>query len=225
MRFFHIIGTILWKDILLEWRSKQILSSVFVFALLTLVIFNFALGENTYRLQETGPGILWVALIFAGILSLNRSFNLEKEGMCLQGMFLTPIDGGYIYLGKMLGNFLFITLVEMILIPIFMVFFNYSIIQILPSLFLFLILGTPGFSAAGTVFAALSINTKAAEVILPVLLLPILVPLLIAAVKGTIGVMQGTPLAELIGWINLLVAFDIILCAVSFVVFEYTLEE
>ena len=225
MRFFRIIGIILWKDLLLEWRSKQILSSVFVFGLLTLVIFNFALGTGVHRLQEIGPGILWVALIFAGVLGLRRSFNLEKEPGGLQGIFLASVDGGCIYLGKMLGNFLFMTLVELVLIPIFMVFFNYSISQVLPGIFLFLILGTLGFAAVGTIFAALSINTKAGEVILPVLLLPVSVPLLVAAVKGTAGIMQGISLTELGGWINLLIVFDIVLCAVSFLVFEQVLEE
>lgn len=224
MKFFHIVGVILWKDILLEWRSKQILSSVLVFGLLTLVIFNFALGTDIAQTQNAGPGILWVALIFAGILGLNRSFSLEKEEMCLQGIFLA-VDGSCIYFGKMLGNFLFMILVELVLIPIFMVFFNYSIIQFLPGLFLFLILGTFGFAAVGTVFAALSINTKATEVMVPVLLLPVLVPLLIASVKGTAGVMQGVPLPDLMGWINLLLVFNIILCAICFLVFEYVPEE
>lgn len=225
VRATSTIKTVIWKDILLEWRNKQITPSIFVFGLLTLVIFNFVLGENPDRMQQIGPGILWITLVFAGILGINRSFNLEKEEMCLQGMYLTSVEPGYLYLGKMLGNFLFIMFVEIILTSVFVIFFNYNLTQVLPGISLFLLLGSLGFSATGTLLAALSVNTKAGEVIFPVLLLPILTPLLIATVKGTEGVIEGIPLINLSGWINLLVAFDIVLCATSFILFEYLLEE
>lgn len=225
MGFLIRLKAILWKDLLSELRGKELLSMMSFFSLLVLVIFNFAFEPGSAQIAELGPGILWVAFTFAGVLGLNRSFIMEKENEGLQGMMLCPGDRGVIYLGKMGGNLLFMTLIEALILPFFAVFFNIDLWRILPQLALILLLSTLGFVAVGTLFAAISVHTKSRELLLPVLLLPIVVPVIIAAVKSTGGILAGRPLAEAAGWLNLLVGFDVIYLVVSFLVFESILEE
>ena len=225
MEFLIQLRAILWKDILSELRGKELLSMMSFFGLLVLVIFNFAFEPGSAKITELGPGILWVAFTFAGVLGLNRSFVQEKESEGLQGMMLCPGDRGVIYLGKMGGNFLFMLLIELLILPFFAIFFNFDLWHLLPQLILIILLSTLGFVTVGTLFAAISVHTKSRELLLPVLLLPIEVPVIIAAVKSTGQIFAGGSLAETAGWLKLLVSFDTIYLVVSFLVFEYILEE
>ncbi len=220
------IGYILWKDILTEFRTREMFSAMFVFALLVVVIFNFAL-ENAPResILQAAPGLLWVAFIFAGVLGLNRSIAIERENMSIQALMLAPMDRGVIYLGKMLANFVFMLVSELLIVPIFAVLYNYSFTQRFGQFLLILVLGTLGFSAAGTIFSAIAVNTKMRDVLLPILFLPVVVPVVIGAVETSIRTLSGEPLSGMMDWIKVLTAFDVIFITASFLIFEYALEE
>lgn len=223
MPFLRHIAVIIHKDITAELRTKEMFSSMFVFALLSVVVFNFAFELRVADVTTIAPGVLWVSVTFAGMLGLNRSFVLEKDQGCLDGLLLAPVDRSAIYFGKMLGNFLFITVVETVILPIFSALFSVNLIQ--PWILVVLLLGTLGFSGVGTLFSAMTVHTRAREVLLPILLFPVVVPALIAAVKLTAGFLDGQALADMANWMQLLVAFDVILIAVSYMTFDYVVEE
>lgn len=225
MRFLKKVWAIVWKDVTSELRTKEIFTSMSVFSLLVIVIFNFVFDPGISNLEKILPGILWVAFTFAGVLGLNRSFIFEKDKDCLQGLMLCPVDRSAIYLGKMIGNVIFMLVVEVIALPIFSVLFNFSIWILLYRLSPVLILATLGFAAVGTVFSAMSVNTRTREVMLPILLFPVTIPVMIAAVKSTGVVLEGASLLSAVSWLNLLVVFDLIFLAVSFLTFEYVIEE
>ncbi len=217
------VAAIVWKDVTAELRTKEIFTSMLVFAFLVVLIFNFAFELRQVDMDLVGPGILWVAFTFAGILGLNRSFVLEKDRGSLEGLMLAPVDRSAIYLGKLLGNLLFMLVMEAFALPLFAVLNNQPLL--LPGLVPVIFLGTLGFVAVGTLFAAMAVNTRTREVMLPILLLPMMVPVVIAAVKATEVVMAGEPLSAAGDWLSLLVAFDVIFLAVCWLVFEYVVEE
>jgi len=221
--FLRKVLAIVHKDIIAELRTKEMFSSMFVFALLVIVIFNFAFELRVANVKQVAPGVLWVTFTFAGMLGLNRSFILEKDRGCLEGLLLAPVDRSAIYFGKMLGNLIFMLVVEAIVLPIFWVLFNPPLFS--PALILIIVLGTLGFAGVGTLFSAIAVHTRAREVMLPILLFPIVVPLMIAAVKITGGLLDGQPLSEMRNWLNLLVGFDIIFLTVSYMTFDYVVEE
>lgn len=211
------------KDIIAELRTKEMFSSMFVFALLVIVIFNFAFELRVANVKQVAPGVLWVTFTFAGMLGLNRSFIIEKDKGCLEGLLLAPVDRSAIYFGKMLGNLIFMSVVEAIVLPIFWVLFNPPLFS--PALIPVIVLGTLGFAGVGTLFSAIAVHTRAREVMLPILLFPIVVPLMIAVVKITGGLLDGRLLSEMRNWLNLLVGFDIIFLTVSYMTFDYVVEE
>ena len=217
------IFTIFWKDLTIELRSKEAFSASFVFSVIVLVIFNFALDLSPEEALRLAPGCLWIAFAFGGILALNRSFALEKEDGCAQALTLAPVDRGAIYIGKLLANIVFMLATEIIILPLFIVFFNIDAGGSIPLLLLIFLLGTVGFASVGTIFSAVAANTRMREVMLPVLLLPITLPVLIAAVMTTayaLGVREDVSF-----WFKFLVAYDIIFFVVSFLIFEYVIEE
>jgi heme exporter protein B len=224
MNFFRKVWFITWKDIKAEWRTREIFSSMFIFMLLVIVIFNFAIDPGSDP-QTVLPGALWIAFTFAGILGLNRSFILERENEAFQGLLLCPVDRGAIYLGKMLGSLLFLSFTELIALPIFIVFFNLSVLNLLPKLGLIILLSTLGFIAVGTLFSAMSVHTKTREIMLPILLFPVVIPVIIGAVRATDRVLAQKPLSDITPWLNLLVAFDVIFLVASFLTFEFVVEE
>lgn len=219
------IYAIVRKDLIIELRSKEIISTTLLFSLLVLVIFNFTFEPGSQASRELAPGILWVAFSFAGILGLNRSFIYEKDQECLQGILLTPMDRGSLYLGKFFGNIIFLGIVELITLPLFALLFNMEIINVLPSLLLIIFLGTVGFSSVGTLFSAISINTRAREVMLPILLFPISVPVILSSVKATGAILRGSALSDISSWLKLLAGYDVIFSVLSYLVFEYVIEE
>lgn len=225
MDYFRKTWAIVWKDIRAEIRTKEIFSSMFIFSLLVLVIFNFSIDLLEVNPLDIAQGVLWIAFTFSGILGLNRSFLFEKENDCLQGLMLTPIDRSAIYFGKMLGNLIFMLIMEAITVPVFVVLFNIGIYDKILKLAIVIFLGTFGFVIVGTLFSAISVNIKAREVMLPVLLFPIIVPIVIAAVKSTGAILAGKPFEEIISWIKLIAVFDVVFLVVSFLSFEYIIEE
>ena len=193
-----------------------------VFTLLVIVIFNFAFGASQQMITLVAPGILWVTFAFAGVLSLNHSFIPEKEEGCLEGLMVCPISREAIYVGKMLGSLLFMLIIEAIALPIFAVLFNLSLSL---QLVVITVLTTVGFVAVGTLFSALAVNTKAREMVLPILFLPIIVPLIISAVKASGLALAGEPWRDLSPWLQIIGAFDVIFLVVSFLIFAFVIEE
>lgn len=222
-RFLGKAFAILWKDILSESRTREVATSVLVFALLVIVIFNFAFEPGSENIGLVAPGVLWVAFTFAGVLSLNRSFVREKEKDCLEGLMLCPVDRETIYVGKMLGSLIFMLVVEAIVLPIFLILFDLPLFM--PRLALIAVLATVGFVSVGTLFSALAVHTKAREIMLPILFFPIVTPVVIAAVEASGLVLQGESWSSLSSWLQIMVAFDVIFLVVSALVFEFVIEE
>ncbi len=224
MSFLRKVGAVAWKDLRAEWRTREMFSAMFVFALLIVIIFNFALELRVENARALVPGILWVAFTFSGMLGLSRSFILEKDRGSLEGLLLCPVDRSAIYLGKMLSNMALMGIVEAFVLPITFVLFNLSF-RAVPMLVVVVALGTLGFAGVGTLFSAMAVNTRAREVMLPLLLFPVAVPLLIAAVKLTAGVLDGLAMSEVSRWWQLLVGFDVIFLTLSLMTFDYVIEE
>ena len=214
---------LLWKDVLLELRTKERLSSLFVLAVLIILIFVFALSPEQAQRPEIGAAVLWVALLFAGMLSLQRGFLIEQERGCLSGLLLTPIDPSTLFLAKFLGNVLFLTIVEIIVTPITLVLFGSVWSSALLMLPVVELLGIVGFSALGTLLSAIAVRTRAREVLLPVMLLPLLIPLLIAAVKVTSSLLGGEPGPDV--WLRVLLAFDVIFVVTGWLIFGQVVRE
>lgn len=222
MSYLSKVLAIVWKDVVAELRTKEMFSSMLVFALLVIVIFNFSFDLRVENIAQVAPGVLWVTFAFASTLELNRSLALEMENDCLDGLLLAPMDRSVIYFGKMLGNLIFICTIEALILPIFSVLFDLNLIQ--PSLLLTIFLGTVGFAGVGTLLSAIAVNTRAREVMLPVLLFPIILPVVIAATKATGGILDGLPLGAIAHWLRFLVAFDIIFLVVSYMTFDFVVQ-
>ena len=208
---------------LTELRTKEVITSVLVFALLVLVIFNFAFGTRADTMELVAPGILWVALTFGGVLGLNRIFSVEKENSRLEGLMLCPVDRAVIYCGKLAGGFTFMLTVAIVITPIFLALFNLPLF--LPRLALIIVLAIAGFAAVGTLFSAVAINTRARDIMLPILFLPIVAPVIVAAVKATVVVLAEKPWADMLTWLQIMIAFDIIYLVIATLVFEFVVEE
>jgi heme exporter protein B len=216
------VWAIVRKDLALQSRSREMFNSMFIFALIVILVFSFSFELRVEQVSKVAPGVLWVAFTFAGMLGLSRSFILESDQGCLDGLLLCPVDRSVIYFGKMLSNLLFISMTEVVILPLYLALFNLSFeLLLLPVM----MLGTIGFSAVGTLVSAMTVHARAREVMLPILLFPIVMPVLIAAVKLTGGILDGQPWAEMGHWLQLLVGFDVIFLAVSFMAFDYVVEE
>ena len=227
---FPVVLAILRKDVRTEVRTRQMISSMFVFAVLVLLVFNFTLLLDEVRAIELGPGILWVAFVFAATLGLNRSFAIEGENRCLSGLMLAPAPRSAIYFGKLLSNVLFMIAMEIFVLPLFVVFFNLSLWELLtPSelatFFLVLVLGTVGYAAVGTILAGVAANTTMREVLLPVLLFPVSVPIVIGAAEATRLLFDENPDTTPWIWIRVLLVFTVVFLVVSWLTFEYVIEE
>ena len=225
MNFFRKVRTIVWKDFTHELRSKEMLISMCVFSFLVIIIFNFAFPPGMGDVDRIIPGILWVAFIFSGLLGMGRSFGVEKDKGSLQGLLLCPVGRGTIYVGKMVGNFIFMSMMEAFTLVIFTLLFNVDLLPILMPLVLIILLGTVGFTVVGTIFSAMSANTRARDVILSMLVFPIAVPLIIASIKATGKILDGKSLSEIYSWLKILVAFDLTFLLVSYLAFQFVVEE
>lgn len=212
-----------WKDMLLELRTRDIVSSVLVFGVLVVVIFNFALKVTPSQVDQLAPGILWVAFAFAGILAMNRAFVLEKDKGSLEGLLLLPVSRDALYFGKLLGTFLFMLAVEAVLLPVFIVLLNFAGFS--GGLVLAILLATLGFAAVGTLFSAIAVHTRSREIMLPVLFFPVVVPVVIAAVEASKAAIGAGGMVEYGRWLGLLGAFDAIFLVICPWVFGLILEE
>ena len=215
---------VVWKDVLSERRSKESLNALVFFSILLLFVFQFALGPERARVETALPGLLWLGFILAGLLAFGRTFLVERENDCWEGLVLSPGDKSAIYLGKLAGNVLLMAVVEAVLLVLFTVFFGLDFTGVLPALSLVLALGTLGLAAVGTLFGAITAQLRARELLFPVLLLPAVVPILLGSVSATQIVILGQPLAEAGAWLKLLAAADLVYLVVGVLTFEFVLE-
>ncbi len=221
--YLRAIGAIAWKDLAAELRSKELLSAMLVFALLVIFIFNFALELDAQTRTSVTSGVLWATFAFAGTLGLNRSMAIEKDRGCLDGLLLAPVDRSAIYFGKAISNLAFMLIVEAIVLPVYSFLYNTNLFQ--PGLLLVILLGSVGYTAVGTLLSAMSVQTRTRDVMLPILLFPIILPVIIAAVRASGGYLQNLPFDQILPWLNLLIVYDVIFTAIAFMVFDYVVEE
>lgn len=215
---------VLWKDLISERRSKETLNALFFFAFLLLVVFQFTLGDDRERLVGALPGLLWLGFILTGLVGLGRTFLAERENDCWEGLLLAPGDKSAIFLGKVAGNLLLMTVVEALVLALFGVFFNVDVAANLPRVAAVVLLASVGFAAVGTLFAAMTAHVRARELLFPVLLLPVQVPILLGAVKATEAVLLGESLGAVAHWLKLLAAADVIFVVVGLLTFDVVLE-
>jgi len=225
MSTWRVTTTVFRKDLIAERRTKDVFTAVLLFGFAVSVAFAFAFEPTAVEARAVAGGLLWLGFFFSALLGLNRSLVRESANDCLRGLRLAPIDPGAIYLGKLLGNVLFLVLAEVVLVPVFGVFFNLTLWERPGWLLLILLLGTWGLASLGTMFSAISAHTRLQELMLPLLLLPLTVPALIAAIEATTVLLAGRPMSEASLALRALAGFDIIFTALCWMLFGYVLEE
>ncbi len=224
MTILRTAAIVLSKELRLEFRSRELLTTTLVFVLMVIVLFSFSFDPTSEESRKIGPGLLWIAFLFAGALMLNPSFAREQVNDTLHALRLAPVEPFGILLGKILANLAFLLLTELLLLPVFAVLYNVALLPVLGRLSLVLLLGTLGLAVTGTAFSAISAQARMREILLPLLLLPVLTPVLIASVECTAGLLSDA--AELrMHWLSVLMAFDVIFLAASYLLCETLLEE
>ena len=214
---------LVWKDLVQEWRSRDVLTSMFAFAVLSLFIFNYALELSPIDRAEIAPGLIWVVMVFAGTLGLNRSFAAEQDQGSFEGLMMAVPELSVIYLAKMITNLLMMFGLAILVIPIYSLLYNQSLFDL--RFFGILMLGAWGYSAAGTLISSMTVQTRMRDLLLPVLLFPLLLPVNMAVVKSGSAIIAVSVVPEFQSWINLLLVYDVIMTVVSIMVFEYVIRE
>lgn len=222
---FRLVLAVAMKDLRLEWRTRTSLLSAVVFAALMLIVFNFARDPTAVATIDLAPSILWVTVAFASVVAMNRAFTVERENSAFDGLLLAPVSRELIYLGKYLANLVFVLIVEAIALPLFVLFFNLGLGYAFPPLVLTLLLATAGFVAVGTLFSAIVARTRFAELMLPVLLLPFMVPPLIYAVKVTVPLLAGRPFSEVVPGLTFLLVYDVVFLTLALLLFPAVVDE
>ncbi|MGA8870517.1 MAG: heme exporter protein CcmB [Candidatus Acidiferrales bacterium] len=212
------------KELRLEFRTRELLTGTVIFVLVVIVLFSFAFDPTAADSRRYGPGLLWIAFLFAGSLMLHPSFSREQANQTLDALRMAPISAFAILMGKMLANFIFLAIAEIVLVPVFAVLYNISLTGVAGRLALVLALGTLGLVITGTVFSAVSAHARMRELLLPLLLLPILAPLLIAAVEATASLFAEQPALDRT-WLTFLGGFDIVFLTASWLLCDFLLEE
>lgn len=217
------IGAIIWKDLAAELRSRQIVTSMLVFSLLVVLIFNYALELDAAVRATVTSGVLWVTFVFAGTLGLNRSLAVEQDRGCLDGLLLAPVDRTTIYFGKAAASLIYMLVVALIVLPVYSILYNTNLF--IPGLLGVIFLGCLGYAAVGTLLAAMAVQTRTRDILLPILLFPVVLPVLINAVRASSAFLQGLPISEFSTYISVLVVFDVIYITVGWMVFDLVVEE
>ena len=213
------------KDLTIEFRTRSAFFSAVIFALLGLVIFYFAWDPTAVAVTDLAPGVLWVIFTFSGLLGLHRSFGVESEDHAIDGLLASPISREAIFIGKALANLIFVAAVQLIAIPALMLFYNLPLGDVAAPLIAIAVLAAIGLVAVGTLFSAMAVNTRLAELLLPMLSLPFFVPIVIGASQSTAKLLSGRPVAEAAAWIKLLIAFDIIFVAACTLAYPFTVDD
>lgn len=222
--FLQAVAAVVRKDLTAEFRSRELLSAMLVFSMLVILIFNFALELEPGVRKKVTAGVLWTTFAFAGTLGLNRSMAVEKDRGCLDGLLLAPVDRSAIYFGKVISNLAFMLIVEAIVLPMYAVLYNeLGIFQ--PGFLGVILLGSVGYIAVGTLLASMAVQARTRDVLLPILLFPVAIPVLLASVKASSGFLAGAEMSEIWPPLNLLIVYDVIFTAVAFMVFDAVVEE
>jgi len=219
------VGAMAWKDLTAERRTRANLNAVLFFAVLMLLLFGFALGPDAEALRQAGAGIVWLTVLYSGVLVFHRSYQLELEGGALEALLLYPGDRRSIFLGKLLANLVLVLLVEAVVLPMAGALFHLPLLDPFPGLLGIVLLGTIGFVTLGTFYAALASRVRAREVLLPLLLFPMLIPLLLGAVEATGALLERNAMGDAGAWARMLAAFDLIFLIAATAAFEYVIED
>jgi heme exporter protein B len=222
--YFGAVLAVAWKDLAAELRSRELLMAMLIFALLVILIFNFSLQLDRGTRESVTAGVLWATFAFAGTLGLNRSMAIEKDRGCLDGLLLAPVDRSAIYFGKALSNLTFMLIVEAIVLPVYFILYNPKNF-FNPGFLGVILLGSIGYVAVGTLLATMAVQARTRDVLLPILLFPLVIPVLVSAVQASMGFLSEWPLDEIIPWLNLLLVYDVIFITAAFLFFDYVVEE
>lgn len=213
-------GALAWKDVTVELRRKESLNSMLFFGAVVLMIFQFALGPGPERIQAAAAGLLWLAFVFTGVLGLARSFQVEQEDGCLDELLLAPGGREALFLGKLLGNLAFLLVVEVLILPLFGILYNLDLWAALPALILVVVLASLGLATLGTLLSAMTVHMRAREVMLPLLLFPLAVPVLLGAVAASQSALAGEAMGTALPWLKLLGGFDVLFLTASLLAFD-----
>ena len=221
--YLRAVGAVVWKDLRAEIRSREMINSMVLFTFMTVMVFSLALELDKEARQTTVAGVLWVAIVYAGIVGLGRSLAAEKDRGSLDALLLAPIDRSALFFGKMIGNLLFVLVIGFILLVVLTVLFNITLVK--PLLVLVVVLGSVGFTASGTLLSSMSVHARAREALLPIILMPVVLPVLISAVRASTAILEGLPRDDWMPWIQLLAVADVIFLAAGYGLFDYVVEE
>ena len=212
------------KDLLLELRRRDSLLTMFFFGTLLLFVFHFSFDLPPDKVAEMTPGLLWLAFLFTGTLGLAQLFNAERENHCLDALLLSPLDRGALFLAKTSFNLILMVLVEIVVIPLFWILFNLNSWNLLPQLFLVTFLGTVGFCVLGTIMAAITLKARARELLLPLILFPLMIPIILATIRCMENVLRTGELGDALPWLRLLLGFDVIFLTLGVLIFDWVIE-
>ncbi|MBI1257687.1 MAG: cytochrome C biogenesis protein [Chloroflexi bacterium] len=221
--FFAVVMSIIRKDFQAEWRSRELVGSMGLFALLSVLVFSFALELDRVARSESISGVLWVTIVFASILGLNRSMAMERDQGNLDALLLAPIQRSAIFVGKLVGNYVFTLLIGLLLLPLMTFLYNVNLISLW--LIVMLVLGTLGFTTLGTLLAAMTVQTRSREALLPIVMMPVVLPLLLASVRASTAILNSTPQSDWIQWVQIVLVLDVIYGTMCFLLFEFVVEE
>jgi heme exporter protein B len=221
--FLKAMFAVVEKDLAAEFRSRELFSAMLVFSLIIILIFNFALELDPVIRQKVTAGVLWTTFAFAGTLGLNRSLAIEKDRGCMDGLLLAPVDRSAIYFGKVISNLAFMLIVEVFILPVYGVLYGVNLFQ--PGLLAVILLGSIGYTSVGTLISTMTVQTRTRDVLLPILLFPVVIPVLLASVKASSGYLSGAEFSEILTPLNILIVYDVIFIAIAFMVFDFVVEE
>ena len=224
MKLFRDTYLVLRKDLVLQLRRRDILLTMFFFGTLLLFVFHLAFDLVPDRVAEMAPGLLWLAFLFTGTLGLAQLFGAERENQCLDALLLSPVDRGALFLAKVCLNFTLMLLVELVTIPLFWILFNLQTWNLVPQVFLISLLGTVGFCVLGTVMSALTLRARARELLLPLVLFPLMIPVILATIQCLGAVLRAGEIGDALPWLRLLIGFDVIFLTFGVLVFDWVIE-
>lgn len=221
--YWKAVAAIVKKDIASELRSRELVAAMGTFALLVILIFNFSLELNAQARSTVTSGVLWVTFVFAGTLGLNRSMAIEKERGCLDGLLLAPVDRTVIYFGKAIGNLVFMFVVELIILPVYSIFYNVNLFN--AGLIFVIFLGSVGYVSIGTLIATMAVHTRTRDILMPILHLPLVFPIILPAVRASTFYLQDYDMEFITPHINFLIAFNLIYLSLAYMLFDFVVEE
>ncbi len=221
--YWQVVGAVLWKDLRAELRGRELVTSMLLFATISVLIFSFALELDAQAQSETVGGVLWVTVAYAGTLGLGRSLAAEKDKGSLDALLIAPVTRSAIFFGKMLGNFIFTLMVAFVMTFLLTILFNINLF--LPILWIVLLLGCLGFASTGTMVASMSVYARARETLLPIMLLPILLPVIISSTRASIAIITDLKVEDWLPWLQLLVFVDGVFIVMAYLLYGYIVEE